>query len=514
MMKLLVLNPSKSAPLEAEVVPVTAAGENGFKCVGGADHGATLAKLAKAGSAPKGTGGTRFVRFGGGSGKQRAENLLFSSLGALKELDEEKLRVVGGQLFRSLGAEKVTSASLDLDALSGAGWPAALTPVKTARALAEGLTLGAYEIPSARTAQPGKGKGKGEPPRKLVKFGFKLKDAADREAVEQALSQVEATAECVNIARDWSNAPPNVGIPEYYAAEAVKLARKHGIKAKVLGERDCAREKMGLFLAVGQGSEREGKVVVLEYTPRRTPGMKTLALVGKGITFDSGGISIKPSLRMEEMKHDMTGAATVMAATLLAARWGVKNRIVAIMAFTENMPSGTAIVPGSVIRSRNGKTVEIINTDAEGRLILADVLDYAHQFRPDAIVNIATLTGAVGVALGKMCAGLMGNDQPLLDAVRKAGDAHGERTWQLPMWDEYFEDMKSPFADMRNSCNDGSGGTIRGGIFLKQFIKKGQPWAHLDIAATGWGITHLPYLPTKGASGLHVRTLARLAADL
>jgi leucyl aminopeptidase len=191
----------------------------------------------------------------------------------------------------------------------------------------------------------------------------------------------------------------------------------------------------------------------------------------------------------------------------------VKNRIVAILGMTENMPGGDAITPGHVIAARNGKTVEIQNTDAEGRLILADLLDYAHEFKPDVIVNVATLTGAVSVALGKYCCGLMGNDEGVITRLRAAGGAHGERLWDLPMYDEYLEDISSEYADMKNIGNAGQAGTIIGGIFLKQFIRKGMRWAHLDIAATAWDLGYLPYYPRKGASGAYVRTLAQFSAD-
>jgi leucyl aminopeptidase len=186
---------------------------------------------------------------------------------------------------------------------------------------------------------------------------------------------------------------------------------------------------------------------------------------------------------------------------------------VTILAFTENMPDGSATQPGNVVHGRNGKSVEIVNTDAEGRLILADVLDYAHEFKPDAIVDAATLTGAVQVALGKHCCAVLGNDDGLIQALISAGADNHERIWQLPMWDEYFEDLKTDCADMRNVANDSSGGTIRGAIFMAQFIRKGMKWAHLDIAAVANGMGHVPYFPKKGASGIYVRTLAQFAAD-
>jgi leucyl aminopeptidase len=213
------------------------------------------------------------------------------------------------------------------------------------------------------------------------------------------------------------------------------------------------------------------------------------------------------------MKHDMTGAATVMGAVMLAAKWKAPNRVIGIMAFVENMPDGNALQPGNVINTRAGKTVEVINTDAEGRLILADVLDYAQDFKPDAVVNVATLTGAVVVALGKHCCGLMGNEDLLMDGLRRAGELNNERMWQLPLYDEYFEDLKSDYADLKNSANQPAGGTIRGGIFLKQFIRKGTAWAHMDIAATAYDMGHVNYFPKRGASGMYVRTLAQFAMD-
>jgi leucyl aminopeptidase len=229
------------------------------------------------------------------------------------------------------------------------------------------------------------------------------------------------------------------------------------------------------------------------------------------VTFDTGGISIKPSAKMEDMKHDMTGAATVFGATLLASKLKIKNRVVCVMGFVENMPSGHATTPSSIVRARNGKTVEIINTDAEGRLVLGDALDLAQDYAPDCVINAATLTGAVGVALGKVRAGVMTNSQPLLDQLVGVANLQHERVWQLPLDDEYFEDIKTPYADMMNSANNPLGGTIRGGIFLKQFIRPGTPWVHMDIAYTANDVPGVPYLPARGGTGMHVRTLAQFA---
>lgn len=451
-------------------------------------------------------GSLQFIRF---AGQDPAQNCLLIGMGQATELTEEKARVAGGNAWSKLLAEKCESAALHIDSLCSAkGLKTELTPVRLVRAFAEGLVLGAYQFNKYKTHKEAREAFTG--PSKIT---FLTHDKTLKQLLDRELEEVEAIVEAVQVTRDWSNEPSNFGTPEYFSKQAQKLAKEYGLKCKVLSEKDAAREKMGLFLGVGQGAEREGKIVVLEYNPKRVSNPKTLALVGKGITFDSGGISIKPSLKMEEMKHDMTGAATVMGAILLAARWQVPTHIIAIMAFTENMPDGNAIQPGNIITARSGKTVEIINTDAEGRLILADVLDYAQDFRPDAIIDVATLTGAVSIALGKHCCGILGNDDELIEAIRRSGDLNGEKIWQLPLFDEYFDDLKSDTADMKNSANDSYGGTIRGAIFMKQFIKDGSKWAHLDIAATSHGLGHLSYYPKKGASGAYVRTLAQFARD-
>ncbi len=452
-----------------------------------------------------GSGSLQFVPFGG---KKGAQHVLFVGIGQVTEVNLEKLRVAGGHVWNRLVAEKTKAAAIQLDALLEAkGLPKDIEGLQLARAFAEGMVLAAYSINTYKSAKSDK-----DAP--AMRLTFLTKDKALKAKLDTELEQVAAVGDAVHVTRNWSNEPSNIGTPEYFANEAKRLASEYGLKFRMLTEAQAIQEKMGLFIGVGLGSDREGRVVVLEYTPKKTDALtKTVALVGKGVTFDSGGISIKPSMRMEDMKHDMTGAATIMGAILLAARWKVKNKVIAVLAFTENMPNGSAIQPGNVLTARSGKTVEIINTDAEGRLILADVLDYAQDMKPDVVIDAATLTGAVSVALGKYCCGIMGNDEELIAKLRAVGASNGERIWQLPLYDEYFDDLKSEYADMKNSANDGLGGTIRGAIFLKQFIRKGVPWAHLDIAATAYGVTHLSYLPKRGASGTYVRTLAQFAAE-
>lgn len=459
---------------------------------------ALIQKLAKDQVFNARVSGVQFVRYGG---KKSVQNVAFLGLGVSKELKEDTFRQAGAAIWNKLVAEKCKTAVINLDTFC-----CEMPSARVARLVAEGLVLCAYQFTKHKSKQDDAFAG-------LTKITFLTSDKELEKSLDADFFEVMAMGEAVNVTRDWSNEPSNVGTPIYYATEAKKLASKYGLSCKILTEADCAREKMGLFLAVGQGAERESRFVVVEYKPKGVRNPKTVALVGKGVTFDSGGISIKPALKMEDMKHDMTGAATVMGAMILAAKWEVATRVIGIMAFVENMPDGNAIQPGNVIKTRSGKTVEVNNTDAEGRLILADALDYAQDLKPDAVVNIATLTGAVIVALGKHCCGMMGNDEALMSDVVRAANLSGERVWQLPLYDEYFEDLKSDTADMRNVGDNPAGGTIRGGIFLKQFIRKTTKWAHLDIAATANGMGHVPYLPKKGASGMHVRTLAQLVKD-
>lgn len=469
-------------------------------------------RLRKSGPFAARANSIQFIRF---AGKGSSENVLFFGLGSASEVSAEKLRVAGANVWTRMLNEKIQTAVVHVDLfLEAKGRNSELSPVKTVRAFAEGLILNAYQLNTHKSESEGEPSSSKNSQRPEILFV--TRDKVLKSALASELAQVSAIGEAINVTRDWSNEPSNFGTPIYYANEAKKLARKFGLKCNILTEKDAAREKMGLFLGVGQGSSRESRIVVVEYAPKgakKSKALKTVAIVGKGVTFDSGGISIKPSLRMEDMKHDMTGAATIMGATLLAASWNCPNRVIGIMAFVENMPDGDAIQPGNVLKSRNGKTVEVINTDAEGRLVLADVLDYAQDFKPDAIVDVATLTGAVLVALGKRCCAVFGNDAALVDSIRRSADTNGEKMWELPLWDEYFDDLRSDSADMKNSANDAYGGCIRGAIFLKQFIKKGTLWAHLDIAGTGYGNAHIPYFPKRGASGAYVRTLAQFVSD-
>lgn len=295
-----------------------------------------------------------------------------------------------------------------------------------------------------------------------------------------AAREAEALGAVIRWVRDVGNTPGNDLGPEELAGEAKRLASDHGLRVKVLNKAEIVKEKMGGLLGVNAGSARPPVFLIGEYAPEGARG--TAVLVGKGITFDSGGISLKPAPSMGEMKYDMMGAATVFACLAAAKAAKLPVHVVALAPVTENMPGGSATRPGDILRMRSGKTVEVDNTDAEGRLVLADALSYAERFRPDVLVDYATLTGAVQVALGSECAGLMSPDDALAAALVEAGEATGERLWRLPVWDEYRENLKSEWADMRNTGGRPAG-TINGGVFLKEFVPAGVAWAHLDVAS-------------------------------
>jgi leucyl aminopeptidase len=431
-------------------------------------------------------------------------NLIVAGLGSKKNFVGEKARQTGAAVYAKMAAEKVARLGIDVDLLlKSAGKPQVETLLC---AFLEGLYLASYTFDKYKTGQKSKSK--------WTEIQLVSTQSKNKGWLEELAAKVLITIDSVFTTRDFSNEPSNYGTPQYYAEECSKLAKRFGLKCKIMDEAQARKENMHLYLSVSAGSDREAHVVILEYTPKSaTKSTKLVSLVGKGVTFDSGGLSIKPSMRMEDMKHDMTGAATMLGATLMAARLGCKNKLVTILLFTENMPNGKATQPGNIITARNGKTVEIINTDAEGRLILADGLDLAQDYQPDVMVNAATLTGACSVALGKLASALFSTDPKLTQQLMAASSTAEEALWELPLWDEYFEDIRSQYADMMNSANDSNGGTIRGAIFMKQFIRPGVKWAHVDIANRAYDQGYLPYAPRKGSSGIYVRTFAHFAMN-
>jgi leucyl aminopeptidase len=310
------------------------------------------------------------------------------------------------------------------------------------------------------------------------------------------------------MARDLVNGPSNQVTPTILAKKAQQIANEHGMEIQVFEVSQVEAMGMGAFVAVAQGSQEPGKFIILEYNKGK--GLDTIALVGKGITFDSGGISIKPSENMDRMKDDMSGAAAVLATLQAASKLQLPFHLVGVMPATENLPSGKAYKPGDILKTLSGQTVEVISTDAEGRLILSDALTYSLRYQPKAIIDLATLTGACVIALGDFVIGLLGNDRSLLKRIEEASMKAGEKTWELPLWEEYFDYLKSDVADFRN-VGTRAAGAIIGGIFLSKFVEK-IPWVHLDIAGPASIEKERPYVP-RGGTGVGVRLLLQLLRD-
>ena len=321
------------------------------------------------------------------------------------------------------------------------------------------------------------------------------------EELEARLQRVRLYANSVRLARDLGNRPGNDLTPEALASTAREVCGDEaGLRVTVLGPKELAKEKMGGILAVSQGSSEDPRLIVLEHRPKKPK--KSIVLVGKGVTFDAGGISLKPAKDMGWMKYDMCGAATVLAILWAAAQLELPFKVVGLIPSAENLPSGEALKPGDIITMANGKTVEVDNTDAEGRLLLGDALTYAERFHPDVIIDFATLTGACVVALGHEAAGAMGNDDELLDTLVRLGEEVGERVWRLPLYEEYFSYLKSEWADMKNAGSRW-GGAVTAGAFLQQFVPEKAAWAHVDVAGVAWAERERAGLPV-GATGFGV----------
>ncbi|QGX41380.1 leucyl aminopeptidase [Permianibacter aggregans] len=321
-------------------------------------------------------------------------------------------------------------------------------------------------------------------------------------AIEEALS----IAEGVKLTRDLANLPPNICHPTYLAQKAQEIAKANkSIKTTIIDQAELKKMGAGAFVAVAQGSDQPGKLIVMEYNGGKS-GTAPIVLVGKGITFDTGGISIKPSEAMDEMKYDMGGAASVFGTMTALAKLGLPINVIGVVAAAENMPSGKATRPGDIVTTLSGQTVEILNTDAEGRLVLCDALTYVERFDPDTVIDIATLTGACIIALGHQVSGMLSNHNPLANELFDAGESSGDRVWRLPLYDEYHEQLESPFADFSN-LGGRPAGTITAAAFLSKFAKKFH-WAHLDVAGTAWKSGK-----AKGATGRPVPLLMQFLID-
>jgi len=450
----------------------------------------------------------------GGSGR-RVRRVLFLGAGDRAEADAERLRGVAARAVRRAEALSLTELSFELpDGVS-------IPPEWAAQAVAEGSILAAWDfreflspVASAPSGSEGAGGAEdsgggvdpvsGVPPRPLVaSFGVWAPGRASTE-VESGIRTGTAFAEGENLARVLQSRPGNVATPSHLANVALELAAEFGFEALVMGPEELREEQMGALLSVAAGSDQEPRLIVLEHRGG-APGAPPVALVGKGLTFDTGGISIKPAAGMEDMKYDMSGGAAVLGAMKAVGMLSLPINVVAVVPSSENHISGSATRPGDVIRTRSGRTVEVINTDAEGRLILADALSWViDRHDPAAVVDCATLTGACVVALGNQAAALLGNDDTLMEEIRAAGERSGERCWQLPLWKAYRKQLESQVADLKNVGGRGAG-TITAAWFLSEFVGKAR-WAHLDIAGTAYGDPRAPY-QRKGAFGFPTRLL-------
>jgi leucyl aminopeptidase len=439
--------------------------------------------------APNGLGASRVVMVG---------------LGKARELDALAAQGIGGTIVGHLGKSGESAAAVAVDSLKGGK----LKAVDWAANIAYGARLGSYRFDRYRTRE------KADKKPSLRTLNVMVKDSKD---ARRLFSRLDKIADGVFLTRDLVSEPANVLYPESLARQARGLG-KLGLKVEVLGRARMEKLGMGALLGVAQGSLRQPQLVVMRWdgAPRgsaaRGLDKQPLAIVGKGVTFDSGGISIKPSKGMEDMKWDMGGAGTVIGLMRALAGRKAKANVVGVVGLVENMPSGSAQRPGDVVTSASGQTIEVVNTDAEGRLVLADALWYTQRrFKPKAMIDLATLTGAIIVSLGHVHAGLFSDNDKLSQDLAAAGQAEGELVWRFPLHVEYDKEIDCDIADMKNVGSGGGAGSITGAQFLKRFTNN-VPWAHLDIAGMAWSKKGKPTVP-KGGTGFGVRLLDRLVAD-
>ena len=480
----------ESATAELLAVPILAGREfgPGAEAVDAALGGTLAAYMEEAGLEGK-LGETLVIPTPSGL---TAKAALLVGVGAPGKLTPDGFRRVGAAVARrATKAKAVATTLVDVAPL------AKLEREEAAQALAEGIALGSYQFLRYK---------KEPKPTKLKKVGV-LGGGGNK--VKAGLERGATIADAVAWARDMVNEPAREKPPATFVSEARKRLKDTGVNIKVMTDAELKAEGMGGVLGVGQGSDRPPRFLKVTYAPPKSSGK--LALVGKGVVFDSGGLSLKTSGGMETMKTDMSGAAAVVATMSVLSKVGVKSKVVAYVPLVENMPSGHAIRPGDVLTIRGGTTVEVLNTDAEGRLILADGLQMAVDDKADAIVDVATLTGACMVALGDKIAGLMGNDDTWVGQVREAADRAGEPVWPLPLPDDYRKLLDSEVADLRNISTGQYGGALTAGLFLREVVGDGS-WAHLDIAGPARAGSDDAYL-VKGGTGFGVRTLVELASS-
>ncbi|KPJ53377.1 MAG: hypothetical protein AMJ37_01480 [Dehalococcoidia bacterium DG_18] len=427
-------------------------------------------------------------------GKIAAERVVVAGLGKEEELTLSVIRGVAAEacrFLRKVGATQVATIA------HGAG-VGGIDAEKSAQAVIEGAMLGLYTFRKHQTKEAEEGE--------IEQLLIVERDEERLAALERGCAKGRIMAEATNLARDMANEPANYMTPSHMAEVAQRVADEWGFECRILEQADMEQLGMGALLSVARGSRQPPKLILLSYKGGDS-AKSPLGLVGKGITFDSGGISIKPSEGLGDMKGDMAGGAAVIAVMRAIGELRPKVNVTALVPATENLPDGAALKPGDIVQASNGKTIEVVTTDAEGRLILADALCYASNLGLSPVVDVATLTGACHIALGDFCTGAFGNNQELVDRVIKAGEEAGEYIWQMPMYEEYKEQNKSDIADIKNSAGRW-GGAITGAQFLAEFVAE-TPWVHLDIAGPSRAEKDRTYL-VKGATGVAVRTLVNL----
>ena len=418
----------------------------------------------------------------------KAGRLLLIGCGERDAYQAAQISRMAGTASRFLRSKRASSIAIFPRADGDAG--------KVAQTAMVGAIMGLFEPDKYRT--------KDKEQRQLLRIAVVI-ESGDKKTLQQGAERGRIIGEAVNLTRDLANEPGGYLTPTILAERAQKVAKKFGLSIDVLDQRQMEKLGMGSLLGVSRGSDEPPKLIVMKYEPRKASRKKgLLALVGKGITFDSGGISLKPGENMELMKYDMTGAATVIGAMQAIAQLKPSIAVLGVAPCSENLPSGKATKPGDILKAMTGKTIEVINTDAEGRLVLADAIAYAKKLGATQIIDMATLTGAVSIALGDVNTAILGTDQVLIEQVIEAGREVGEKFWQLPLDDEYTNQIKSDIADIKN-IGGKKAGTITAAAFLKEFADD-TSWAHLDIAGTAWSDTAQPYR-SKGPTGVAVRTL-------
>jgi leucyl aminopeptidase len=425
-------------------------------------------------------------------GSMKSERFFLVGAGAAGEFTLERLRRAAASAAKKAKACRAKTAAFVVP--SGTAVLKGISMEDIAQAMSEAIHLSLYSYDRYKT--------KDKKPNTLTNFTLLIADAGSIAGSRKGSATGTIIATAVSHVRDLANAPGAEIYPVTLADDARKTARACGFSATIFDRKKIERLGMGGIINVGKGSQHEQRFIILEHKPRAAG--RTIVLVGKGVTFDSGGISIKPSAGMSEMRMDMHGAASVIGTIEAAARLKLPFRLIGLIPAVENMPSGTAVKPGDIVRHFNGMTSEVDNTDAEGRLVLADALSYAAKYKPDVVIDLATLTGAVVVALGHHATGMMGTDAATMAALKAAGEKTYERVWELPLFEEYDKQIKSDVADVKNVGGRWAG-AITGGAFLKNFVGE-QKWVHLDIAGTSYLEEAYEYIP-KGASGVGVRLL-------